>query len=79
MNSNPVVHGETKCRSCGAPIIWALTENDRRMPVDAEPDPAGNLMLVRRGTATYAKVVQPAKGNHRPHFATCPQASEWRR
>ena len=74
MNDKP-----SHCRSCGAPIIWALTDNDRQMPVDEQPDPRGNLMLVRRGTAVYVKVVQPGEGNHRPHFATCTEADEWRR
>ena len=26
--------GETKCRSCGAPIFWVITPKGRRMPVD---------------------------------------------
>lgn len=69
----------SKCRSCGAPIIWALTDSGRRMPVDENTDGRGNLMLVRRETTVYVKVVPIGRGNHRPHFATCPQATEWRR
>lgn len=42
-----------ECRSCGAPIIWTITERGKRMPVDAEPrntgfpagDPPGNVRL----------------------------------
>lgn len=33
------------CRSCGAEILWAVTENGKRMPVDAEPVPAGTILL----------------------------------
>lgn len=69
----------SKCRSCNAPIIWALTESGRQMPVDAEPSERGNLMLVRQGTSVVVKVQAPAPGLHRPHFATCPQAESWRR
>ena len=25
------------CRLCGRPVVWALTDNGRRMPVDAQP------------------------------------------
>ena len=34
------------CRSCGAPIIWAVTENGKRMPVDATPREDGNILLI---------------------------------
>jgi len=30
----------SRCRSCGEPIIWTITTNGKRMPVDAEPVPA---------------------------------------
>jgi hypothetical protein len=30
----------SRCRSCGEPIIWTITTNGKRMPVDAEPWPA---------------------------------------
>jgi len=31
----------SRCRSCDAPIIWVITTNGKRMPVDAEPVVAG--------------------------------------
>jgi hypothetical protein len=37
--------GPSECSSCGAAIIWAQTEAGRRMPVDAEAVPDGNLQL----------------------------------
>jgi hypothetical protein len=27
----------SRCRSCEEPIIWTITTNGKRMPVDAEP------------------------------------------
>lgn len=27
----------SRCRSCGEPIIWTITSNGKRMPIDAEP------------------------------------------
>lgn len=38
-------YGPTRCRGCGADIVWALTEAGRRMPVDLEPAAGGELEL----------------------------------
>lgn len=27
----------SRCRSCSEPIIWTITQNGKRMPIDAEP------------------------------------------
>lgn len=34
------------CASCKAPITWTLTENGKRMPIDAEPVAEGNIEIV---------------------------------
>jgi hypothetical protein len=72
------------CRSCSAPIIWAVTRNGRDMPVTAEPRGDGNVYLVARpGLAPLAEVLGVAKRFARTmrvaHFADCPQADRWRR
>jgi hypothetical protein len=36
------------CASCKAPIVWAVTEHGKRMPVDAEPTITGNIVLSHR-------------------------------
>lgn len=36
------------CRSCDAPIAWAITETGKRMPVDAEPVVGGSILLRHR-------------------------------
>ena len=36
----------SECRSCRAPIVWAVTSDGKRMPLDAAPIPAGNVVLV---------------------------------
>lgn len=33
------------CRSCGSRVVWARSESERRIPVDARPDPRGKLVL----------------------------------
>jgi hypothetical protein len=54
-----------RCRSCRARIVWLDTNNNRRMPVDADTvDPEDT---------------EYEQGKHVCHFTTCPQADEWRR
>ena len=54
------------------------------MPVDAEPDPDGNVEITYDDAGRAHAVVhgQPpmvtAGKLHMPHFATCPKADEWR-
>lgn len=71
-----------KCFSCGAEIVWALTEKGKRMPVDAEPVADGNLELDVRTDPPLAIVHgQPTlDGGPRyvSHFATCPNADRHR-
>jgi hypothetical protein len=76
------------CRSCQAPVIWTATRGQRTMPVDAEPHPDGNVRLtydpLHEGIVV-ADVLGPLEALatdedlHRPHFATCPHADDWRR
>lgn len=79
-----------KCRSCGAKIIWAVTEKGRRMPIDPQPVGRGNIQLrqqpplpplaVYLGQDTIAHL--PPGQLERlltSHFATCPQANKWRK
>lgn len=76
------------CDYCAQPIIWAATR-ESRMPVDATPDTAGNVLLdVATGGGMRATVLGPAaRIAHRAggwalyvhHKLTCPQAIEWTR
>lgn len=68
------------CRVCPASIIWAVTENGKAMPIDAEPKTDGNVRLTERpGKAPLAEVLGPLERElagavflHWPHHATCP-------
>lgn len=62
---------ETTCRSCKAPIFWTMTEDRKRMPMDAKPVP-GMFAVNAHDLATKANVFQS-------HFATCPNADAHRR
>lgn len=54
-----------RCRSCLAPVIWLPTRAGGHMIIDAETVTAGDLAF------------DPQK--HRSHFASCPDAAQWRR
>jgi hypothetical protein len=70
----------SRCRSCGAEIVWAMHEfTRRRMPLDAEPIEAGNVAL-EDGVARVLRPNSPYQGpRYVSHFATCPNAKEHRR
>jgi hypothetical protein len=79
------------CRSCRAEIWWAETLAGKRIPVDTEPAPDGNVVLLRGGrgeappvvlvmSQAQADTVIPDVGpRYMSHYATCPQAAEWRK
>ena len=75
----------TKCRYCPEQIIFAVTENGKRIPLDPVPSPKGNIMLefTPDGSPPLATVVaDPAKATcalYISHFATCPGAQRARR
>lgn len=82
----------SECRSCGQPIRWAITADGKRMPLDANPTPDGNLVASVVKTAGGEELrVRPympdlerlADGTLRnrwsSHFRTCPQADAHRR
>lgn len=72
----------TKCRSCGAPVIWARTPAGKRIPLDLTPTDDGNVLLDDHGTATVMgglAVWPPGAYRWTSHFASCPQAADHRR
>lgn len=78
----------TRCHSCGAPIRWCYTEaTGKRMPVDPQPVPDGNVWVLRHegGTPVVAVALHadgvPAAEAHRyvSHFVTCPDRDTWRK
>lgn len=79
--------GVSACASCGAPVVWAVTMNDKAMPVDPDPVENGNLILEPTAAGTRAAfVARPPELADDPngdrwvsHFATCPQSKTWRK
>lgn len=49
------------------------------MPIDADPTPNGNLSLVSGVARAYsAEDTKLHRDRHTSHFATCPDARDWR-
>jgi len=58
-----------KCKKCGASILWVKTKNLKNMPLDAEPR---KMVQVKEGIGEVIDV-------YMPHWATCPNAKEFRK
>lgn len=61
----------TPCRYCGKPIVWGVTEDGKRIPLDPRPPCYDQI-----GTANGSPLVQRARTVMVTHFATCPGASK---
>ena len=70
----------TTCRSGGATIWFAPTGKGRRIPLDAEPHPQGNVVILD-GVATVLPPGTRAEGreHYRSHFVTCAHAAKHRK
>jgi hypothetical protein len=72
-----------RCRSCNAEIIWAVTENGKRIPLDVAPAerPTGLFRLgaiVPDFNAPRA-IAAGSEPVYLSHFVTCPNAAQHRR
>lgn len=71
------------CRSCRAEIWWARTESGKRIPLDPEPVPDGNVVVVQ-DSPPVVRVLAAADlplhivPTYKSHFATCPHADTHR-
>lgn len=72
--------------SCGQVVRWVLTLAGRRLPIDPQPHPAGNIVPVTLDDGSVrAQVlggdrlpVEPPRKAYRAHHATCPDAELFR-
>lgn len=66
----------SRCRSCNAEIEWAHTETSKLAPFEADPD---GLWVITDGEARRAGLFDDGTERYTSHFASCPDAGEWRR
>jgi hypothetical protein len=83
----------SNCRSCGARILWARTENGKAIPLDAQPREDGTFFALDQGAADknllalHVSSPKPAAieaqrmglSKRVSHFATCPSAQHHRK
>lgn len=78
----------SRCRSCDAEVIWATSQTGKAMPLNAKPDPFGNVKVYGRPGAVSAVVLagdaleetrRLGVPLYMPHHATCPQGRAWRK
>lgn len=76
------------CRSCGAEIVWVLMDTGKTMPIDADPNPLGNVAVRRVGrdnelhgrVVTGTKPLDPTSERMgMSHFVICPAADKHRK
>lgn len=68
-----------QCRSCGAPIIWSKTENNKLIPINLEAKLGGNVELREGGTLAIVVKPDQTKRRYQSHLATCPDATKHRK
>lgn len=70
---------KAKCSTCHRDIIWSISPNGARLPLDARPVTAYRLVepdILRQGDAPQAVKVEDVVKVYVSHFTTCPQAAE---
>lgn len=77
------------CRGCGAPIVWINTPAGKSMPCDPEQvvywqTPGGSQKIVTPNGEVLSAELEGAQEKatgigYISHFATCPQAGQFRK
>lgn len=64
----------TRCSTCRAPIVWFLTRNGRKMPLDAVEVDDGDFVIVDDVAQRVPPftVLDPDVQRFTSHFVTCP-------
>lgn len=64
--------GEAACRGCGRPIIWAVTANAKKIPLDAR----AVVYRLHEGAVGAPQAIK-ATDVYVSHFSTCPKADQF--
>lgn len=80
----------SRCRSCDADIVWVTLPSGKHCPLDPQPVPGGNVVLVgprdaggEQQARTLSRDELSGDGwqgaRYVTHFKTCPNAAEHRK
>ncbi len=80
-----MANDEERCRSCGAPVVWAYHERTGK-PAPLVPDESGRWVVYPAGDAhpwpgrSIYRLAWAGEEERRwsNHFADCPNADDWR-
>ncbi len=64
------------CKGCGAPIVWAVTEHGKRIPLNK---PEKRFLLFAGTDTPHVRDRALMTDTYTSHFATCPKADEFRK
>lgn len=72
----------SRCRSCRGQLRWERTEAGKAIPLDANPNREGNVIIQNDKAVVLGKIAAAqARLDGRvlfmPHFSTCPERKTW--
>lgn len=73
------------CGACKERIIWAKTTAGRSMPLNPDPSPDGNVMLIEGVATVLGKHTSEdvrlsgSEPLYVAHWSTCPNAADFRK
>lgn len=78
--------GRCKGERCGARIRWAVTRLGNRQPLDADPNPSGNIVFTGdlAGADPVVETLGPldaadTRERYFPHHGSCPDVGNFKR
>lgn len=69
----------SECKSCGKPIVWAITTQGKAMPIVADyARHETKTIKLRTNAGAQVEVVIISVPERDSHFVDCPQAKQFR-
>jgi len=65
------------CQSCGAPIVWAISERGKPWPLDYARATIA-VRIAAFDSMNHPEIRWQTSKGHVPHHITCPQGAQWK-
>ena len=68
----------SECKGCGARVFYVKTERGKYVPLNAQPDPKGNIVILDGLACVFRPFLlfETTEPRYTSHFSTCPKAAE---